>query len=87
MRVSVLAAWVDEDEQKEFIADAKRHGIEKAIFTEGSNYDSRWTFEGPEKSVKKFVENNFQIVQTFEPFDQLVKNVELQAIVDGVSMS
>lgn len=87
MKINVLAAWIDEDEQKKFIADARRHGIEKAIFTDGGDYDSRWTFEGPEKSVKKFVEKHFQISTIFEPFDQLVKNTELDAVVDGVAMS
>ena len=85
MKCTVLAAWMDENERKEFIAKAEMFGVEKATFDDKTDYDSTWTFEGPDNAVKNFVEQHFQIMEKFMPFDDLVKCVELDAIVNGVS--
>lgn len=86
MKCTVLACWVDEDERKEFIEEAKNAGIDKVKFTDGDDGDSTWTFEGDANAVKKFVEDHFQITPKFMPFDDLVKCIEVGAVVDGISM-
>ena len=86
MKCTVLAGWVDEDERKEFIEEAKNAGIAKTEFIDGDDGDSTWTFEGDANAVKKFVEDHFQITPKFMPFDDLLKCIEVGAVVDGISM-
>ena len=56
--VKCAAAWLDDNERRQFMANANKAGV-KATFQDGGDYDSYWTIAGPESKVKKFVENNF----------------------------
>ena len=87
MKCKVSACWMDEDERKEFISEAHAYGIKTATFFDGSDYDSSWTFTGPDASVKKFVEDHFQIQPEFMPFDELVKQPETDAVVNDIEMT
>lgn len=89
MKISVLSCWNTPEERIEFIDEIRRKwGPEiSAEFYDGSDYDSRWTFEGPAEKVKEIICEYFQICPKPMEFDELIRQIEIDAIVDGKNMA
>lgn len=85
MRVRVASCWSTPKEQQDFAAMCKRKGVD-AKFYDGDDDNSNWEFIGPDYAVKSIVEDHFQITPKRHDFDWLVKQPELDAIIDGKSV-
>jgi hypothetical protein len=57
--INIESCWRDEDEVKKFAKAWKRkYGI-VATFTDGGDYCSFWTLEGPREKLLKYLNNEY----------------------------